>query len=146
VRLPRHAHNQDDPARAAERPRSDDDHEDEYQDADERENDGGRGGYLFTAVPDAPRLTLTESIAPRSASFSLSVPPERIPSGQIYSLGSPGSTSFEVVQVDEAPAVPGRPRSIRRALFGTVVAAHRAGTQVTAISVEHIDDWNKWSG
>lgn len=145
MRLPRHANDQDDPARPAERPR-DDDYEDEYEDADERENDGGRGGYLFTAVPDAPPLTLAESIVPRSARFSLSVPPERIPPGQIYSLGRPGSTDFEVVQADEAPAVPGRPRSFRRALFGTVVAAHPAGTPVTAISVEHVDDWNQWSG
>jgi hypothetical protein len=103
------------------------------------------GGYLFAALADAPALTLTEPLAVRSTHFSLSTPPERITPGQIYLLGTPGSPSYEVVQVDDGPAVPGRPRSIRRALFGTVVMAHPAGTPVTPITVEHVDDWDEWS-
>lgn len=110
------------------------------------ESGSGRGGYLFTADPDAPRLTLAEALVPRSVQFALSVPPERIANGQYYLLGTPGSPNCEVVQVDEGPARPGRPRSIRRALFGTVVTAHPAGTTVTPISVERIADWNQWRG
>ncbi len=110
----------------------------------EAEGQADRGGYLFTAVADAPPLTLAEAIVPRSTRFSLSVPPERVAPGQYYLLGSPGSPSYEVVQTEEGPAMPGRPRSIRRALFGTVATAHPAGTTVTAISVERVEDWNRW--
>lgn len=106
------------------------------------------GGYLFTALADAatdaPTLTLTEPLAARSTHFSLSVPPERIAPGQIYMLGSPGTPTCEVVQVGEGTAAPGRPRPIRRALYGTVVMSHPAGTPVTAISVERVDDWKRW--
>ena len=103
------------------------------------------GGYLFTALADAPTLALVEPLAARSTHFSLSVPSERIPPGQIYLLGTPGSPRCEVVQVDEGTAATGRPSSIRRALYGTVVMAHPTGTPVTAITVERIDDWNQWN-
>ncbi|HEV2347858.1 MAG TPA: hypothetical protein VGS97_27465 [Actinocrinis sp.] len=149
MRLPRHPHDQDDPARHADRLPDDEteaDDEAEYRTGGEGDSGSGRGGYLFTALADAPPLTLLESIAARSTRFSLSVPPDRIPPGQIYLLGSPGSPSCEVVQVDDATSAPGQPRSIRRALFGTVVTAHPAGTAATPISVERVDDWSRWTG
>lgn len=143
MRLPRHPRDHDAPARPADRTPDD---ETETDSETETESESVRGGYLFTALADAPPLTLREAIAARSTRFSLSIPPERIAPGQIYLLGSPGSPSCEVVQVDEGPAVPGRPRTIRRALFGTVVMTHPVGTPVTAITVEHVDDWSQWTG
>lgn len=122
-------------------------------DTDNEDFEPVTGGYLFVAVTEgdgaaganAPSsLTLTEPLAVRSTHFSLSIPPERIPPGQIYMLGTPGTPACEVVQVDTARGTPGRPRSIRRALYGTVVTAHPVGTPVTAISVERVDDWKRW--
>jgi hypothetical protein len=110
--------------------------------ADE-EDGSASGGYLFTAVPDAPLMTLTESVIVRATCFSVSVPPEELPAGQCYLLGGPRLLTCEVVQVDDKPA-PHVPRSIRRARFGTVVMGHPAGTQVTPISVERIEDWEEW--
>jgi hypothetical protein len=94
------------------------------------------GGYVFTADPQAPLITLSAHITTHSRSFQVSVPPQELPAGQCYLLGGPDEPTCEVVQVEFAAPEPGEPRQIRRAMFDTVVMNHPAGTLVTPIAVE----------
>lgn len=112
--------------------------------ADEDEEDAARGGYLFTADPDAPLMTLTAAITKRADRFCVSVPPYDLPSGQCYLLGGPGRPTCEVVQVDVGEQVPDEPRRIRRAMFKTLSTVHPAGTLVTPVAVERIEEWEQW--
>jgi hypothetical protein len=93
------------------------------------------GGYVFTADPHAPLITLSAPITTRSRSFQVSVPPNELPAGQCYLLGGPEEPTCEVVQVEPAKPEPNEPRLIRRAMFDTVVMNHPAGTLVTPVTV-----------
>ena len=119
-----------------------------------------RGGYLFTAEPDAPPMVLAEPVEGRSAAISVSAAADAFQSagssgaaarqlrpGAHYLLGDPGRHVFEVVQAEVADPMPapGSPAAVRRAQFGTVRVPHPAGTPVTAIRVEYVDDWDRWN-
>lgn len=95
------------------------------------------GGYVFTADPQAPLITLTVVITTRSKSLPLSVPHELSP-GQCYLLGGPEEPTCEVVQVASAGPEPGEIRLSGRAMFDTVVMNHPAGTLVTPVTVGRI--------
>ena len=93
------------------------------------------GGYVFTADPQAPLITLSAPITTRSRSFQVSVPPNELPAGQCYLLGGPEEPTCEVVQVVSAKPEPRESPLIRRAMFDTVVMNHPAGTLVTPVTV-----------
>ncbi len=99
-----------------------------------------RGGYIFTADPEAPPMTLTAPIGVRSTSFEVSVPPDELRLGQCYLLGGPEEPTCEVVQVDVAGQEPGQPRRIRRVLFDTIGGNHPVGTLVTPVTVSRMAD------
>ena len=96
------------------------------------------GGYVFTADPQAPLITLSAPITTRSRSFQVSVPPNELPAGQCYLLGGPEEPTCEVVQVKPGEPEPGELRLVRRAIFDTCVMNHPAGTLVTPITVGRV--------
>jgi hypothetical protein len=98
------------------------------------------GGYVFTADPQVPVMTLSAHITTHSRSFQVSVPPQELPVGRCYLLGGPDEPTCEVVQVEFAAPEPDESRRIRRAMFDTVVMNHPAGTLVTAIAVGRVAD------
>jgi len=98
------------------------------------------GGYVFTADPQAPLLTLSQPLATRASGFVLSVPSRELPAGQCYLLGGPGEPTCEVVQVTSDAPEPDGSRRVRRAMFDTVVMNHPAGTQVTPVTVGRVAD------
>jgi hypothetical protein len=106
------------------------------------------GGYLFTADPEAPPVTLTEPLAVYADRFRVSVPPGELPEGAYYLIGGPGQPGFEVIQVGaderlqrpQAPAV-GDEVLIRRCMCKTFGFSHPAGTAVTAVTVRFVENW-----
>ena len=96
------------------------------------------GGYIFTADPQAPPMTLTAPLVTRSTTFEVSVPPDELPAGQYYLLGGPEEPTCEVVQVEAGEAEPGRPRRIRRCRFDTIGWNHPAGTLVAPVTVGRV--------
>jgi hypothetical protein len=106
------------------------------------------GGYVFTADPDAPPITLTEPITVRADRFSVSVPSGELPEGAYYLVGGPGQLGFEVIQIGaderlqrpQAPAV-GDEVLIRRCMCKTFGHFHPAGTTVTPVTVRFVEDW-----
>jgi hypothetical protein len=97
-----------------------------------------RGGYVFTADPDAAPMTLTAPIVPRSTTFWVSVPSDELPAGQCYLLGGPEEPTCEVVQVASDAPEPDGSRRIRRVLFDTIGGNHPVGTLVTPVSVGRV--------
>jgi len=93
------------------------------------------GGYVFTADPEAPVLTLAEPLVMRSSSFRVSGPAHELPAGQCYLLGGPYEPTCEVVQVMAGEPEPDGSRRIGRARFDTVGWNHPAGTLVTPVTV-----------
>ena len=93
------------------------------------------GGYMFTADPQAPALTLIAPLATRASSFVVSAPSSELPASQCYLLGGPDEPTCEVVQVTSGAPEPDGSRRIRRAMFDTVVMNHPAGTLVTPVTV-----------
>ncbi|TJZ99791.1 hypothetical protein [Actinacidiphila oryziradicis] len=113
-------------------------------DDDEDDDESARGGYLISAEPGAPMMTLTEPIGSmRSKNFSVSVAAQELLPGRNYLLGGPGEPTCEVVQVEGGEPLPGEPRRIRRARFRTIASAHPAGTLVTPVTAKHIEDWSQ---
>jgi len=96
------------------------------------------GGYVFTADPEAPVLTLAEPLVTRSSSFRVSVPGHELPAGQCYLLGGPDEPTCEVVQVMAGEPEPDGSRRICRAMFDTVGGNHPAGTLVTPVTVGRV--------
>ncbi|WP_393076107.1 hypothetical protein [Streptomyces sp. LN704] len=107
------------------------------------DEESARGGYLIRAEAEAPAMILTEPIrSMRSEDFPVSAPsPQALKPGTHCLLGGPGESTCEVVQVSTDA-----PRRIRRGMFGTIASPHPAGTVVTSVTAEHIDDWSRWSG
>ncbi|MGW3633099.1 hypothetical protein ACWD7F_23530 [Streptomyces sp. NPDC005122] len=102
-----------------------------------------RGGYLIRAEAEAPAMILTEPIrSMRSEEFPVSDPSSQaLKPGVHCLLGGPGQSTCEVVQVSAA-----EPRRIRRGMSGTIASPHPAGTVVTLVTTERIDDWSRWKG
>lgn len=106
------------------------------------------GGYVFTAGPDVPVITLTGPIAVRDDRFRISVPPGELPEGAYYLVGGPDGPGFEVIQIGadermqrpQAAAV-GDEVLIRRCMCKTFGHFHPAGTTVTPITVRFVEDW-----
>jgi hypothetical protein len=96
------------------------------------------GGYVFTADPQAPPMTLSAPIMVRSTSFQVSVPSRDLPPGQCYLLGGPEEPTCEVVQVASTAPEPDESRRISRAMFDTVVMNHPRGTLVTPVAVGRV--------
>ncbi|MEU6254713.1 hypothetical protein [Streptomyces sp. NPDC047043] len=109
-------------------------------DDDEDDEESARGGYVIRAEAGAPTMTLTAPIRTvRSEEFSVSAPAQALKPGVHCLLGGPGEPTCEVVQV-----VLGEPRRIRRGRFGTIASPHPAGTVVTLVTAERIEDWSQW--
>ena len=107
---------------------------------DEDDEESARGGYVIRAAAEAQPMTLTEPIQTvRSDEFSVSAPSQALKPGVHCLLGGPGEPTCEVVQV-----VMGEPRRIRRGMFGTIASPHPAGTVVTLVTAERIQDWSQW--
>jgi hypothetical protein len=114
-------------------------------DDDEDDDEFARGGYVISIEPQAPTMTLVEPIRTmRSEEFPVSVPAQELKPGVNYLLGGPGEPTCEVVQVAAGEPSPGRRRRIRRGRFRTVASAHPAGTLVTPVTAERIEDWSQW--
>jgi hypothetical protein len=114
-------------------------------DDDEDDDEFARGGYVISIEPQAPTMTLVEPIRTmRSEEFPVSVPAQELKPGVNYLLGGPGEPTCEVVQVAAGEPLPGRRRRIRRGRFRTVASAHPAGTLVTLVTAERIEDWSQW--
>jgi hypothetical protein len=114
-------------------------------DDDEDDDESARGGYVISVGPQAPTMTLVEPIRTmRSEEFPLSVPSQELKPGVNYLLGGPGEPTCEVVQVAADEPLPGKRRRIRRGRFRTVASAHPAGTSVTQVAAERIEDWSQW--
>ncbi|MFJ8198889.1 hypothetical protein [Streptomyces sp. NPDC096152] len=117
-------------------------------DDDDDDNDDGaaRGGYLIGVVPGAPTMTLAERIGSmRAESLSVSVPHQELLPGGNYLLGGPGEPTCEVVRIAAGePMPPGEPLRVRRGRFGTIASTHAAGTPVTPVTAEYIEDWAQW--
>ena len=106
------------------------------------------GGYVFTAEPDAPPITLTEPVAVRADRFRVSVPAGELPEGAYYLLGGPGQPGFEVIQIgaDERLRRPQAPAAgdevlIRRCMCKTFGFSHPAGTTLTPVTVRFVENW-----
>ncbi|MFG2794523.1 hypothetical protein [Streptomyces sp. NPDC048419] len=115
-------------------------------DDDEDDEESARGGYLIGADAETPPVVLTEPIrSVRSEEFSVSVPAQALKPGAYCLLGGPGEPTCEVIQIpaDEQPR--GGPRRILRGRFRTIASPHPAGTKVTFVTAERIDDWQKRS-
>ncbi|WP_127355791.1 hypothetical protein [Actinacidiphila soli] len=109
------------------------------------EDESARGGYLISVELEAPTMTLAEPIRTmRSEEFSVSVPSQELKPGVNYLLGGPREPTCEVVQVVVGEPLPGEPRHIRRGRFRTIASAHPAGTLVTPVTAERIEDWSQW--
>jgi len=98
------------------------------------------GGYVFTADPEAPPMTLSEPLELRSTNIRVSVPSDGLPAGQCYLLGGPHEPTCEVVQVETAAPESDGTRRIRRCLFDTFGGNHPAGTLVTPVTVGRVAD------
>ena len=103
-----------------------------------------RGGYLFNAEGQTPPITLTEPVTRRSTRLPLSLPPARLEAGRCFLVGVPGGPGVEVVQVAAGEQPPDGPRLFRRGRFGTLSLDHPAGTAVTPVTVERVEDWERW--
>ncbi|MEU1600075.1 hypothetical protein ABZ468_46740 [Streptomyces sp. NPDC005708] len=114
-------------------------------DDDENDDESAGGGYLISAEPGARTMTLTEPIgSKRSESLLVSVSQQELLPGWNYLLGGPGEPTCEVVQIAEGELMPGEPRRIRRGRFRTIASSHPAGTLVTPVTVEYVEDWAQW--
>ncbi|MGW9030878.1 hypothetical protein ACWGQ5_43835 [Streptomyces sp. NPDC055722] len=112
---------------------------------DEDDDESARGGYLISVEPGAPTMTLTERIGSmRSESLLVSVSHQELLPGGNYLLGGPREPTCEVVQIAEGESMPGEPRRIRRGRFRTIASAHLAGTLVTPVTAEYVEDWAQW--
>ncbi|MFE0509721.1 hypothetical protein [Streptomyces sp. NPDC058964] len=112
---------------------------------EEDDDESARGGYLISVEPGAPTMTLTERIgSARSESLSVSVAHHELPAGGNYLLGGPGEPTCEVVRIPAGEPMPGEPLRILRGRFRTVASAHPAGTPVTPVTAEYVEDWAKW--
>ncbi|MEU6216424.1 hypothetical protein ABZ845_02715 [Streptomyces sp. NPDC047022] len=114
-------------------------------DGDEDDDESARGGYLISVESGAPTMTLTERIGSmRSESLLASVSHQELLPGGNYLLGGPREPTCEVVQIAEGEPTPGEPRRIRRGRFRTIASAHPAGTLVTPVTAEYVEDWAQW--
>jgi len=98
------------------------------------------GGYVFTADPEAPPMTLSEPLELRASSIPFSRLSHYIPAGQCYLTGAPQEPNCEVVQIDTAAPEPDGSRRIRRCMFDTFGRNHPAGTLVTPVTVGRVAD------
>jgi len=98
------------------------------------------GGYVFTADPEAPPMTLSEPLELRVSSFRVSGLSHDVPAGQCYLLGGPQEPTCEVVQIETAAPEPDGSRRIRRCMFDTFGRNHPAGTLVTPVTVGRVAD------
>ena len=115
-------------------------------DDDEDDEESAHGGYLIRVKADAPVLILAEPIRTmRAEELSVSVSPQALKPGTYCLLGGPGQSTCEVIQVSVGEPLPGEPRHIRRGMFRTIASPHPAGTVVTLVPAERIDDWALWS-
>jgi hypothetical protein len=113
-------------------------------DDDEDDEESARGGYRISAEPGAPAMTLTEPIeSMRADEFSVSVSPRELLPGRNYLLGGPGEPTCEVVEVAADEPLPSGARRIRRARFRTIANVHPAGTLVTPVTAEYVEDWSQ---
>ncbi|MGW1030086.1 hypothetical protein ACWD4J_41615 [Streptomyces sp. NPDC002577] len=114
-------------------------------DDDEDDDESARGGYLISVEPGAPTMTLTEPIdSKRSESLLVSVSQQELLPGRNYLLGGPGDPTCEVVQIAAGEPPQGERRRIGRGRCRTIASAHPAGTLVTPVTVEYVEDWAQW--
>ncbi|MFJ3335331.1 hypothetical protein [Streptomyces sp. NPDC086766] len=113
---------------------------------DDDDDGSARGGYLISVVPGALTTTLAERIGSmRADSLSVAVSHRELLPGGNYLLGGPGEPTCEVVQIAEGePMPPGGPLRVRRGRFRTIASTHPAGTPVTPVTAEYVEDWARW--
>jgi hypothetical protein len=108
---------------------------------DEDDDELARGGYVFTTDPDATPMTLVAQITKRAGSIQVSGPPGVLSPGQYYLLGGPGLPDCEVVLAEPPAALPGEPCPVRRDMCRSLSSIHPAGTPVTPVTVQFVENW-----